>query len=310
MKRILLGALLALGVLAGGRAQATEPLVSPEWLAGHLNDGSVKVLDIRNRIDGGSAVVFAKGHIPGAVYSDYLSAGWRVAQDGVPGMLPPVADLERLIGGLGIGNGDHVVVVPAGVSALDYGSATRVYWTIKVLGHDAVSILDGGYAGWTADAARTVETGPSDPAAVAFKADFQPQLLASRSDVQDALADGTTLIDNRPQAQFLGAAKHGKAARYGTIPGAVNLPQGRFFNEATGRFAGRDQLEALWHEGLVDQQKDQITFCNTGHWASLGWFASYALLGNRKARLYDGSMTEWSSDPALPMLNTDNPNRK
>ena len=88
MKRILLGALLALGVLAGGRAQATEPLVSPEWLAGHLNDGSVKVLDIRNRIDGGSAVVFAKGHIPGAVYSDYLSAGWRVAQDGVPGMLP------------------------------------------------------------------------------------------------------------------------------------------------------------------------------------------------------------------------------
>eukprot|EP01155_Anaeramoeba_flamelloides_P031648 Anaeramoba_flamelloidesa89910_34.p1 GENE.a89910_34~~a89910_34.p1 ORF type:complete len:311 (-),score=43.86 a89910_34:472-1404(-) len=310
MKRILLGALLALGLLAGGGAQATEPLVSPEWLAGHLNDGSVKVLDIRNRIDGGSAAVFAEGHIPGAVYSNYLSDGWRVARDGVPGMLPPVADLERLIGGLGIGNGDHVVVVPAGVSALDYGSATRVYWTFKVLGHDAVSILDGGYAGWTADAAREVETGSSDPAAVAFKADFQPQLLAGRSDVQDALANGTTLIDNRPRAQFLGAAKHGKAARYGTIPGAVNLPQERFFNAASGRFAGRDQLETLWHEGLIDEQKDQITFCNTGHWASLGWFASYALLGNHKARLYDGSMTEWSSDPALPMLNTDNPNRK
>lgn len=290
---------LLLGIL-GTSAQAA-PLVDAAWLQARLGDPGLVVLDIRNGTDGGSARLFEAGHIPGAVHSDYGSAGWRTVRDGVPGMLPPVADLEGLIGALGIGNGSHVVVVPAGVSASDYGSATRVYWTFKVLGHDAVSILDGGYAGWRADPARPVETGPATPQPASFKAAFRPELLATRDDVKAALDGDVALIDNRPAAQYAGQEKSGVVARFGTIPGAVNIPQDAFFDGATGRFAGLDRLRALWSSAAVGNDDDAIAFCNTGHWASLGWFASHELLGNAKARLYDGSMSEWAASADLPV---------
>lgn len=280
---------------------AASPLVDAAWLQSRLGSKDLVVLDIRNKIDGGSREVFEAGHIPGAVYSNYLTDGWRVERDGVPGMLPPVEDLERLIGGLGIGNDRQVVIVPAGVSALDYGSATRVYWTFKVLGHDAVSILDGGYKGWAATAGRPVETGPAAPQAVAFKADFRSDLLATKDDVQAALKDGVALIDNRPPEQFSGAQKHPKAVRAGTIPGSVNIPQDQFFDQNSGGFAGLTKISELWKGQKVTADSEQIAFCNTGHWASLGWFAASEILGNKKARMYDGSMTEWTADADLPV---------
>ena len=83
------------------------------------------------------------------------------------------ANLETLIGGLGIGNDDHVIIVPAGVNAVDFGSATRVYWTFKILGHDKVSILDGGYALWEAQG-RTLESGSNRRAPKTFEARYRP----------------------------------------------------------------------------------------------------------------------------------------
>lgn len=300
MMRRLIGTFLAWAALGAGAASAA-PLVDAGWLQTRLNTPGLAILDIRNRIDGGSREVFEAGHIPGAVYSDYGTAGWRTTRDGVPGMLPPVADLEKLVGGLGIGNDSRVVIVPAGISALDYGSATRVYWTFKVLGHDDVSILDGGYAGWIADPARPVETGPASPEAVAFKADFRHDLLAGADDVKAALAGGVALVDNRPPPQFDGREKSGVVARAGTIPGAVNIAQEQFFDAPSGRFAGLGRLAELWKASNVDPDAEQIAFCNTGHWASLGWFAASELLGNAKARLYDGSMSEWAAKADLPV---------
>jgi len=298
MTRRLIGLVLAWAVL-GATSASAAPLVDAAWLQDRLDVPRLVILDIRNGIDGGSREVFEAGHIPGAVYSDYGAAGWRTTRDGVPGMLPPVADLERLIGGLGIDNDSHVVIVPAGTSAVDYGSATRIYWTFKVLGHDAVSILDGGHAGWMADPARPVETGPVSPKAVAFKAEFRPELLADAGDVRAALARGVALVDNRPPAQFTGHEKSGVVARSGTIPGAVNIPQEQFFDEVSGRFADLGRLADLWRAKKVDQDAEQITFCNTGHWASLGWFAASELLGNAKTRLYDGSMSDWAAKADL-----------
>jgi 3-mercaptopyruvate sulfurtransferase SseA len=200
---------------------AAQPLVDGAWLDQRLGTSGIVVLDIRNRIDKGSRAVYAQGHIPGAVHSDYIKAGWRAKIRGVPGMLPPTDRLERLIGSLGISNESHVVVVPAGVSAADYGSAARVYWTFKVLGHDRVSVLDGGHAAWVAEG-RPVETGIVEPEPATFAADLQPRLLASREDVRAALSDGTIrLVDNRAQAQFVGKAKHKKVERAGAIPHAL-----------------------------------------------------------------------------------------
>ena len=98
------------------------------------------------RRDGGGVQAYAAGHIHGSVQSDYDKAGWRVTRNNVPFMVPTVPELEKLIGDLGIDGATHVVVVPAGVNVLDFGSAARTYWTLKYVGVKNVSILDGGIA--------------------------------------------------------------------------------------------------------------------------------------------------------------------
>src|SRR6185295_14179906 len=139
-------------------AHAAEPLVTPQWLNEHIADTNLVVLDIRSAIDGGGAQAYAAGHIPKSVHSDYDKAGWRVTRNNVPFMVPTVPELEKLIGDLGIDEDTHVVVVPAGVNVLDFGSAARTYWTLKYVGVKNLSILDGGIAAWRS-AGLPVETG-------------------------------------------------------------------------------------------------------------------------------------------------------
>jgi len=136
-----------------------DPLVDAAWLAANAARPEVVVLDVRNKIGGATAETYKAGHVPGAVYSDYLRDGWRTQVDGVPAQLPPVERLAAMIGGLGIYNYSHVVIVAVGTSALDIGCATRVYFTFKALGHDRVSILDGGYSAYAADPANPRERG-------------------------------------------------------------------------------------------------------------------------------------------------------
>ena len=300
-----ISALLLITSLTSGSLFAAQPLVDGDWIEGQLGKSNVVVLDIRNKIDKGSREVYEKGHIPGAIYSNYLEDGWRKKRDDVVAMLPETTDLEQLIGGLGIGNDDHVVLVTAGVSAVDYGSATRVYWTFKVMGHDDVSILDGGYALWT-EQGRAVEAGSNRREPKTFTAHYRPELVADRDDVARVVKSGTgaVLIDNRPPVQYSGEKKSGKAARYGAIPGARNIPQSAFYDKSGGKFTSLAQLGDLWQEAGIAEGSEQITYCNTGHWASLGWFASSEILGNKKTRMYDGSMADWSQRMKLPMVNT------
>ena len=295
--------------LASGSLLAAQPLVDGDWIEGNLGKSNVVILDIRNKIDKGSREVYETGHIPAAIYSNYLEDGWRAKKDGVVAMLPDMADLEQLIGGLGIGNDDHVVIVPGGVSAADYGSATRVYWTFKVIGHDEVSILNGGYALWSSQK-RAVETGSNRREPKAFKAHYRPELVASRDDVAGVVKTGTgaVLIDNRPPVQYMGEKKSGKAARFGAIPGARNIPQGRFYDESGHAFTNLQKLGEMWQQAGIADGAEQITYCNTGHWASLGWFASSELLGNKRTRMYDGSIADWSLRKELPMVNTNTKN--
>lgn len=303
MFRTVIGGVALAGAFSAASLAAdldAGPLVSPDWLQSHLDQQQVVVLDIRNGIDGGSAEVFAQGHIPGAVYSDYLADGWRVKHDDVPGMLPEIGALEALIGGLGIDNGDHVVVVPAGVSSSDLGSATRVYWTFKVLGHDAVSILDGGYQAWL-DAELATETGASSPQSATFVAEFRPDLLATQDDVQAAVDQGNvTLIDARPVEQYLGLGQHPAAQAAGTIPGALNTPQESLATVDGARMRDPQTLDYLLTQAGVDPAQPNIAFCNTGHWASIAWFASSELMG-QDSRLYDGSMVEWTANADNPI---------
>ena len=100
------------GFAGDGRAQ---PLVSPQWLNGHLHDADVVVLDVRSAIDGGGEKAYLAAHIPGSIHSDYDKPGWRVTVNNVPFQLPSLPEIQNLIGDLGIDENSHVVVVPAGV---------------------------------------------------------------------------------------------------------------------------------------------------------------------------------------------------
>ena len=287
------------------KSYAAEPLVSVDWLKSNLSNEKLIVLDIRNKIDGGSKDAFEASHIPTAVYSNYLEDGWRTTVDGIVGKLPPLKDLEILIGGLGINNDSHVIVVPGGVSSTDFGSASRVYWTFKVLGHNNVSILDGGYAAWIGQLPTQIETGTVNPTTAIFKADFQSKYLATTEDVVNALANNSSvLVDARPEEQFLGKSKSGKALAAGTIPGSFNLQQQTLVEDNTSFFKDAITVAQLVKEVGIESTEGEIAFCNTGHWATVAWFALSEVLGYDNVKNYDGSMVEWTADPARPLENS------
>lgn len=289
--------------------QAAEPLVDVEWVKANIGKPDVVFLDVRGKIAGKSKADYLRGHIPGAVHTAYLKDGWRAKDaSGTPGMLAPVDKLEGLIGGLGIDNDSHVVVVPNGGKAVDVGTGTRIYWTFKVLGHDNVSLLNGGMAAYTKDIDEKTKKpiNPLEKGAVAveaktFKANLREEMLVTKTDVVAAQQSGAAIVDHRPHNQYLGINQHGAAKRAGTIPGASNIPENWLTENGGGSFRSKNSLEKLFAAADVSTTGDQINFCNSGHWASLGWFAASEILGNKDAKMYDGSMLEWSADSSLPM---------
>lgn len=282
-------------------AASPQPLVDVDWIKANSCKPGIVVLDVRSEIDNGSQMDYLRGHIPCAVYSDYTKGGWRTKVNNVPGMLPPIPQIEKLIGGLGIDPSTHVVVYSAGTNATSMGSATRVYWTFKVLGHNDVSILDGGYAAYVADKKNPLQHGMVTPKPKVFTAHFRKDLDATEAEVQKAMADKVMLVDNRPSSMYLGINRIALAKRNGTIPGAKSLPESWFTQDDGGHFRKASELRNLYKQAGVPVQGEEINFCNTGHWASVGWFASHELLGNKQARMYDGSIVEWSADPKAPM---------
>lgn len=296
--QLVLAVLIAVAPL-GSHADDFGPLVSVDWLYENLNRAGMVVVDVRSEIDGTDREKFRQGHIPGAVYTSYTDTGWRVERDGVPGMLPSVHDLEIHIGNLGISNDTDVVVVPAGETATDVASATRVYWTFKVLGHDDVAVLNGGYKAWT-EAGYPLEEGGSLAWGANFEADFRPELIADTSEVQQARQSGVQLVDNRPPEQFLGRDKHPASRAGGTIPEARNLPEHQLTQDGTAFMLDRETLEALLQQASIED-RETVTFCNVGHWASLGWFAMSEIAGMENVALYDGSMTRWTQKEARPL---------
>ncbi|OKH89164.1 sulfurtransferase [Thalassospira sp. TSL5-1] len=303
--RILAGIAAVVMMMGAGAAQAErlteKPLVDAGWLADNLGNDSLVVVDIRS--PGKSGNPYDAGHIPGAVDAPYGKFGWRAKVGDVVGMLPPVDVIAQRIGSLGIDNDKQVVIVPAGENSSDFGAATRVYWTFKVLGHDAVTILDGGQRAWVA-AKGDISTEAVKPEQVAFTAHFRPELIATADEVAAAKSKGVALIDARPEAQFAGQSKSPVVARFGAIPGAVNISQSQFYDAKDGKFVAADVIEQLAGKAGVSENSKEITYCNTGHWASVAWFGLSEVMGNKNTKMYDGSMAEWAADPSRDVVKT------
>lgn len=291
-------AALAASTVSALAIEGAGPLVSADWVIEHAGQENVVVVDIR--ADVANTDLGDAPYIANAVVAPYNTAGWRTEIDGVPGKIPGIEDITGLVESLGIDNDDHVVIVPWGTNSTEFGSATRVYWTFRYLGHDSVSILDGGWRQYDAAGGARVAT-PVTAEVSDFEVNLNETVLATTDDVLAALDDGTKLVDGRPEDQFRGETKSPVAAAPGTIPGSVNLPHSEFYSSDFALFAQPETVEALVTAVGIASDEANITFCNTGHWASVAWFGLSEVLGNQQTAMYDGSMSEWTQDPARPL---------
>jgi thiosulfate/3-mercaptopyruvate sulfurtransferase len=276
------------------RQATASPLISPQDLARRLDEPNLFILDVRSGRD-----AFEAGHILRAVHSDYAADGWRVARNGAGGLLPDASDLSTLFGRLGLRPEHHVVVVSAGAGANDFNAAARVYWTLKVAGHANVSVLDGGFSGWTRDS-RPTETGPAQPRPPShYQVKLDPALRAEIADVQQAIERGSaTLVDARGPAAYEGSEKSPQARVGGRLPGAVLADFTKGYDPGSNRLKPREELEKVF---AAVPEGEAISYCNTGHSAAGDWFVLSEVLGRPGVKLYDGSMTEWTQDPGRPV---------
>ena len=277
------------------QAHAAQPLLSAQELQVILSDPQVRVIDIRD------AKSYEASHIPGAVNAPY--GQWR-GPAGNPGELPALPKLTELVRRLGLSPAQHAVVVSSGADASDFGASARVYWTLKVLGLKELSVLNGGVKGWS-----QANLPQNKDAVSVVVSSFQPTLdtsqIASKEEVvQRVKAGDAVLIDARPANFFNGQTRAPTAKVPGTLPGAVNFQHDKWFAAGSSTFVPTEQARQIAASSPVDPAKETVSFCNTGHWAATNWFAMSEVLGQKNVKLYAGSMTEWSQDPAgLPMDN-------
>ncbi len=290
--------------------QVPGPLVTSDWLADH--QAEVVILDVRKDTEsfkkrprylrdkktGKRKLVAVGGHIPGAALVDYkqVRAKRKIDDKEVTRLLPDRADFETLMQQSGVNRDSAIVIVSRGYDNNDLTMATRLYWSLKYFGHDNMSILDGGMAKWLADD-RRFETRARKPESGNWRAgEGRSELLATTADVQAAVETGSSrLVDTRPVSQYLGTYKKSYVYDLGHIPGARVFPN-ELMNKPgmPATFLPADELRQLVQALDIDTNADTITYCNSGHLASGGWFIMSELLGNKNARVYDGSMHEWT----------------
>ena len=305
MRRLTASLILASALGLGLPAAYAAPLLTPAELAERAGNPAVRIIDIRDGKDAAGKTPYEAGHIPGAVHAPYSQ--WRGPADN-PGKLPELARLNALLQKLGLEAGTEVVVVHQGKDATDFGSAARVYWTLKAAGLTKLSILNGGVQAWQA-AGKPLSTETPSVKPSGYVAKIDPALVATRDEVRKAVdASGAVLLDARPADFFTGETRHGAAKVPGTIQGASNVSHAVWFGKDGRALLPAEEVRRVAQKNGIEAGKDGVTtvsFCNTGHWAATNWFVLSEVLGDRNVKLYPESMVEWSA-AGLPMANVPN----
>jgi thiosulfate/3-mercaptopyruvate sulfurtransferase len=276
--------------LASASAIAAQPLVMPAELAAKLGDARLRIVDIReDKIDG--KFTYELGHIAGAQHAPY--AKWRGPAEN-PGKLPTAEALTALIQPLGIDRTTPVIVVYEGKDSTDFGSAARVYWTLKAAGVSTLSVLNGGMTAWRATGLPvSTETSARSPSG--FQVALDPRLIATRDEVAQAVSNRSArLLDTRPAAYFAGETRHTAAKTPGTIVGAKNVSHEVWFTKDAKLLPANDIKRVAQQVGVHTDQPT-ISFCNTGQWAATNWFVLSELLGHENVKLYPESVVDWSN---------------
>ena len=281
-------------------------LVETSWLANHLNDPHIRIVDMRGYVrtvehDGvqdalyvGARDEYERGHIPGALYIDW-SSDIIDPDDSVEAQIAPPDRFAQLMDQLGIGD-QHMVVAYDAHPASQF--ATRLWWALNYYGHDQVAVLNGGLPKWQRENRPIVDTIPSYPPAT-FTPTVQSQLRATAQDILAMLGQrDVTLIDAREPGQYNGTLVRGHG-RPGHIPGALNIPREELIDPVTGTFRSNDELNQVFSSAGVTPQEHVVAYCNGGVAATTILF-SLAMLGYPELTNYDGSWNEWGKRQDLP----------
>jgi thiosulfate/3-mercaptopyruvate sulfurtransferase len=275
-----------------------DPLVSTDWLAAHLNDPKIKIIDASFKMPGILPLPrddYLASHLPGAVFFDVDAVSDH--SNPLPHMFPNAEQFGRDVGGLGISNDDTVVLYDSG----GWVAAPRVWWMFLSFGHPNVRILNGGLKKWRAEGHK-VESGEVTPKPATFKATFDPSYTRNVEQmVANLESRAEQVLDARANERYQGKVPEPRPGlRSGHIPGSFSVPYNQLFDASTGAMKPLDELRAVFASAGVKLDAPIVTSCGSGVSALVLTLALYRL-GVRGSALYDGSWTEWGMQGGPPV---------
>ncbi|MEO1557667.1 MAG: 3-mercaptopyruvate sulfurtransferase [Pseudomonadota bacterium] len=276
-------------------------LVSTDWLAAHLKDPDLRILDASWYLPGverDPRAEYDAAHIPGARFFDIDDIS--DARSDLPHMAPPAEKFMSRMRAMGVGDGHQIVVY----DAAGIQSAPRVWWLFRLMGHRDVAVLDGGLPKWQAEG-RPVEDMPPVIKDRHLTVRFQNHLVRDVTQVSQASKlKSTQIVDARAADRFRGDAPEPREGlRAGHVPGSRNVPYTGLLN-SDKTMKTPEETRAVFEAAGVDVTKPVITTCGSGITAAI---LSLALerLGNHSWSLYDGSWAEWGMFPTVPVATGD-----
>jgi thiosulfate/3-mercaptopyruvate sulfurtransferase len=275
-----------------------DPLVSTDWLAAHIDDHKVKIIDASYKMPGVlplPADDYLVAHIPGAVFFNVNTIA--APDDPRPHMYPDAQQFAREVAALGISSDDIVVAYDSG----GWVAGPRAWWMFLSFGHPNVKVLDGGLQKWCAEG-RPTHSGKVTPKPAKFQARLDPSYIRSKDQLVGNLETrGEQLVDARPRPRFEGTvAEVWPGRRSGHIPGSRNVPYAELFDPKTGAMKSLDDLRKAFTATGLDLTKPIVTTCGSGVSALVLTLALYRL-GVRGSALYDGSWAEWGLPDGPPI---------
>jgi thiosulfate/3-mercaptopyruvate sulfurtransferase len=276
----------------------TDPLVTTDWLAAHINDPNIRIVDATFKMPGVRPLPkddYLAAHIPGAVFFDVDAVSDH--SNPLPHMFPSAEQFGRDVGALGIGNDDTVVIYDAG----GWVAGPRAWWMFLAYGHDKVRLLDGGLKKWRAEG-RKLESGEVTPRPATFKARFDARRVRSMEQMVANLAKhAEQVIDARATERFEGRVPEPRPGlRSGHIPGSRSVPYNNLFDAATGTMKPLADLRAAFAGAGVKLDAPIVTSCGSGVSAAVLTLALYRL-GIENPAVYDGSWSEWGNLDGPPV---------